>query len=810
MLDPAPSLAHSDQGSGLRAWLHRVPVAVRVLQILLVALLVVYALWVLIFAQQDVKARDLVGSSLVLLLATALLAARAVYDADDRTAWAFFAGGAFIWACADILYSGWISGMSPVPFPAISDWLYLSFYPFAYVGVFLLIRRRIQRTSSHVWLDAAIVALGVAAYVVLAAPAVYVSEGMSPAAVFMSVAIPTSDLVLFCMLAGILSVMGWRANRMLWTMFAGCTLLYVADTFWSFQVGDGSYAMGDVVDIGWPLAFALIALSAWQKQPQKMVPAVGIRAAAAPIAVIALSFLLLVSAAIWHSVPPAPIALAAGAILVGGFRTVQAFRMATVQTEVLRQALTDELTGLANRRHMDQCLAETFGGDAPSTDCPRALLLLDIDSFKEINDSLGHAAGDVVLQKIGVTLANLVRSQDFVARLGGDEFAILLAADTNAEGAVAVAERIRRDMAEPVQIGVVSITVSVSIGIALWPEHAATREELLQKADSAMYRAKRAGCGHVVYDAEADVSERSRLLLIEELRSAIDSGQISCEFQPKIRLADGEVAGAEALVRWHHPTDGLLYPASFLPASEQSGLMARLNDRVLLIALAQAAQWREADLPSRVSVNMSMSAMTDPHLPGRISDLLHRLDLSASSLCVEITETALVSDPTQALEVVCALREIGVIISIDDYGTGYSSLAQLRRLKPQEIKLDKTLISGVSHRQDVRSIVHATVELAHDLGIALVAEGVENSDDLDALQAMGCDLAQGYYICPPGAPAQITEWLRDWTTEGESEEVIPEQREDSPTLSAVQETQVSDEDDETASAARFRRRLRAV
>jgi EAL domain-containing protein (putative c-di-GMP-specific phosphodiesterase class I) len=325
-----------------------------------------------------------------------------------------------------------------------------------------------------------------------------------------------------------------------------------------------------------------------------------------------------------------------------------------------------------------------------------------------------------------------------------------------------------------------------------------------------MYRAKRAGCGHAVYDAEADVSERSRLLLIEELRAAIDSGQISCEFQPKIRLVDGEVAGAEALVRWHHPTDGLLYPASFLPASEQSGLMARLNDRVLLIALAQAAQWREADLPSRVSVNMSMSAMTDPQLPGRIADLLHRLGLSASSLCVEITETALVSDPTQALEVVCALREIGVIISIDDYGTGYSSLAQLRRLKPQEIKLDKSLISGVSHRQDVRSIVHATIELAHDLGIALVAEGVENSDDLDALQAMGCDLAQGYYICPPGAPAQITGWLRDWTAEGESGDAIPEQREDCPTLSAVQEAEVSDEDDETASATRFRRRLRAV
>ncbi|MEI8083437.1 MAG: EAL domain-containing protein, partial [Actinomycetes bacterium] len=437
---------------------------------------------------------------------------------------------------------------------------------------------------------------------------------------------------------------------------------------------------------------------------------------------------------------------------------------------------------------------------------PRALLLLDIDSFKEINDSLGHAAGDVVLQKLGSTLAALVRGNDVVARLGGDEFAILLAPNTDLDGAIAVAERIQRDLLQPVQIGAMAITVSVSIGIAMWPEHALTRDDLLSKADSAMYRAKRTGSGHAVYDAEADVAERSRLLLIEELRSAIDSGQISCEFQPKIRLADGEVAGAEALVRWHHPTDGLLYPASFLAASEQSGLMARLNDRVLLIALAQAANWQRESLPSTVSVNMSMSAMTDPQLPGRIADLLLRLDLAASSLCVEVTETALVSDPAQALEVICALREIGVIISIDDYGTGYSSLAQLRRLKPHEIKLDKTLIAGVSHRQDVRSIVHATVELAHDLGIVLVAEGVENSDDLDALVELGCDFAQGYYICPPEPPAQITQWLRDWTEE--ANDIIPEQREDTPTLSAVQEVQ--EQDSEVVDAERFRRRLRAV
>lgn len=803
MIDPVPSAVDVSKGDALLVQA-RVPLVVRSLQALTLLALGVYALWLLSKPGEDIPARDVWLSTLVLLLATSLLAARAILDRDLRLAWAAFACGLLLWAFADFVNTVWISNLDPVPFPSISDWLYLLLYPFAYVGVFLLRKRRIPKIPVDLWLDGLMVAMGAAALVWLVVPSVYSGTDLSPAAVFMTAASPIADLLLLCMLIGILSVMGWRADLMWWLLLVGSGLLWITDTVWLLQVKNGTYSVGGLVDLGWPVALVLISMAAWQKQRKIDTLAVDLRSAVAPIVVALLSFGLMLFAT-QQTLPPIPVLLAAGAILVGAFRAAKVFRLASVQSEVHKAAQTDDLTGLANRRHMDQRLAETLDELDASPEEPCALLLLDIDGFKEINDSFGHAVGDVVLQRIGSLLADQTRPGDTVARLGGDEFAILLAAGTDAAGAVGAAEVIRKAVAVPLQIGAVEIGVAVSIGIAMCPTDAVTRDELLRKADSAMYRAKHAGTGYAVYDPNADDSERSRLLLIHELRLGITRGEIVCDFQPKIRLADGVIVGNEALVRWHHPTDGLLYPSAFLLAAEQSGLMAQLNDRVLLIALAQAARWREVDLPDHVSVNMSMSAMTDPALPGRISDLLIRLNLPASHVCIEVAETALVGDLAQALEVLGALRSIGLTISIDDYGTGYGTLTQLRNLKAKELKLDQSLVEGVALRPDVRSIVHATVELAHDLGILMVAEGVENAEDLGALQLLGCDLAQGYYICPPGPPSQISKWLRSWNEAITAS--IPEQREDAPMPPrATGSTPAGDGID----ASQFRRRLRAV
>lgn len=802
-IDPQPSATDVPKGDAPLVQA-RVPLVVRTLQALTLLAFGVYAVWLLSRPGEDIPARDVWLSTFVLLLATSLLAAKAMLDRDERMAWAAFACGLLIWAFADFLYTDWITDLDPVPFPSISDWLYLLLYPFAYVGILLLRKRRVPKIPVDLWLDGIMVALGAAALVWLVAPSVYSGTDLSPDAVFMTAASPIADLLLLCMLIGILSVMGWRADLMWWLLLGGSSLLWITDTIWLLQIKNGTYAVGSLLDLGWPIALILIAMAAWQKQRKGATLSVDLRSALAPIVIALLSFGLLLFATRW-AVSPVPVLLAAGAILVGAFRTAQVFRIASVQSEVKKLAQTDELTGLASRRHMDQRLAETLGELDASPEEPCALLLLDIDGFKEINDSFGHAAGDVVLQRIGALLVDQTRPDDTVARLGGDEFAILLAAGTNVTGAVRAAEVIRKAVAVPLQVGDAEIDVAVSIGIAMCPTDAVTRDELLRKADSAMYRAKLAGTGHAVYDPDADVSERSRLLLIHELRLAISRGEIVCDFQPKIRLSDGVIVGTEALVRWHHPTDGLLYPAGFLLAAERAGLMAQLNDRVLLIALAQAAQWREAGLPANVSVNMSMSAMTDPALPGRISDLLTRLQLPASNVCIEVAETALVGDLPRALEVLGALRSIGLTISIDDYGTGYSTLTQLRTLRATELKLDQSLVEGVALRPDVRSIVHATVELAHDLGILMVAEGVENAEDLAALQLLGCDLAQGYYICPPGPPSQISEWLRSWTEEISAS--TPHQRDDEP---APPRATGSTPPGEGIDVSEFRRRLRAV
>ena len=735
-----------------------VPLAIRALQGLATAGFLAYAVWMLVDQSGENVNRDLWLFSGVVVLSAVLMLCKAITNEADRKAWLALAVGTLIWVSADVVYTAWISALDPIPYPSIADWMYLGFYPFAYLAIGVLLVRRKHRPPLKLWLDGLLVALGVAAYIWMAAPSIYNTNDSDPAAMFMSAANPVSDLVLLCLLVGMLSVMGWRADRMWWLLLASCSLLWITDTAWLLGIAANSYAVGAIIDIGWPLSFLLLGFAAWQRPGTLAFDQdTSLRAAAAPIVVTILSFVLLIFAT-QNELPVMPVALATAAIIVGACRTAQVFRQAKVQTEIHRQAHTDALTGLANRRTMDQRLIQALDAHAGRPE-PCALLLLDVDSFKEINDTFGHAAGDSVLQHVGPLLTAQLRSSDLVARLGGDEFAILLGG-TDVVGAIAVAERIRDHVSRPVDIAGVELRVRVSIGIAMCPEHAGNPEDLLRAADSAMYRAKRSQTGQEVYEAGYDVSERGRLVLIQELRSALSRGELLCEFQPKIELGTGRVAGAEALIRWRHPTDGLMYPASFLPIAEQAGLMADLNDRVLLIALAQAARWRSEDLPHKVSVNMTMDCLSDPALPHRIRDLLHRLGLPGDCLILEVTETALKTDEDAALAVLGALRAIGVTVSIDDYGTGYSSLAQLRRIRAQELKLDQTLVAGVATRADVRSIVHATVELAHNLGLRMVAEGVESADDLAELKALGCDFAQGYFICPPAPPAEITQWLR--------------------------------------------------
>lgn len=739
-----------------------VPVGVRVLQTVLVAGVVVELLWLLLEPGTENAFRDLYFFTSLLIIAVVLFAWKAIWSRHDRWAWACMAIGLAIWSVADVYYTAVIALMDEAPYPSVADWTYLIFYPFACVAAILLLRTRVRRPPLKVWMDALLVALGVAAYIWLAGPQLFADPEASPAANFMNIANPGSDLILMCLLIGILGVMGWRADAMWWLLFAGAIVLWLTDTAWMLGVAESSYDVGAIIDFGWPAAFCLMSFAAWQKDSPPIQPDVGLRAAMVPLVVTGFALALLLYGTQEH-IDLAPALLASCAIVVGAIRSSQAFKQASVQAETHRQAHTDDLTGLANRRLMDQRLAEVLDVRSLNQQDSCALLLIDVDSFKEINDSLGHNAGDAVLQLVGKRLQDLLRPSDTVARLGGDEFAILLGGGTTVSGAVAVAERIRSESAVPLAIGPMDLQVAMSIGIAMCPDHARTREDLLRAADAAMYRAKRSRCGYAVYEPGEDVEDRGRLLLTHELRAAVSHDELVCDFQPKINVETGEVIDIEALIRWRHPHLGMLYPASFLPVAERAGLMPQLTTRVLEVALDQAALWRSEGLPSNVGVNLSVTNLMDQSLPSTISDLLMAHGIPAQTLTLEITETVLITDPDLVHYVVGELHDIGVIISIDDYGTGYSSLAQLRRLKAQELKLDHSLVTGLAHRSDIRSIVHATVELAHDLGLRMVAEGVESAEDLTELRALNCDLAQGYYICEPGPPDKITAWLRAHT-----------------------------------------------
>ncbi|MEA2783765.1 MAG: hypothetical protein QOK29_5361, partial [Rhodospirillaceae bacterium] len=390
-----------------------------------------------------------------------------------------------------------------------------------------------------------------------------------------------------------------------------------------------------------------------------------------------------------------------------------------------------------------------------------ALLLLDLDRFKEVNDSLGHHAGDRLLEQIGRRLvASLHGERDTLARLGGDEFAILLH-DVDSDGAVQVARRIRDVVTPPFQLEGVTVRVDVSIGIALAPQHGKEVTSLLRRADIAMYHAKARRCGHHVYDVTTDaLGGDEKLRMLEELRDAMTSSSgLVLHYQPKVDARTRSVTGVEALVRWQHPERGLLAPAAFLPLVEDAGLMPELTTAVLIRALGQVAAWRDQGRHLRVAVNLSPSSLVDVELPNQIFGLLERFRLTPESLELEITEDSLLGDRERARSILAHLRALGVRVAVDDFGTGYSSLAYLRELPIDELKLDRSFIAAMSDDPRSAAIVRSTIDLAHALGLRLVAEGVEDEATAGELALSGCDEAQGFFFSRPLPPAELEMWL---------------------------------------------------
>jgi diguanylate cyclase (GGDEF)-like protein len=422
------------------------------------------------------------------------------------------------------------------------------------------------------------------------------------------------------------------------------------------------------------------------------------------------------------------------------------------------QASHDELTGLPNRtlllRRTGEALAE-----AARTGVPAGFLLLDLDRFKEVNDTLGHAVGDGLLRLVAHRLTHSVRPGDMVARLGGDEFAVLLPTVRDVAAAREVAARLRAALAEPVRLEGMSFQVEASIGIALYPADATAVEVLLQRADVAMYLAKERHTGVETYVSDSDRNSPARLALLGDLRWAIDRGELELHYQPQVTLADGLTSGMEALVRWRHPQRGMLLPGEFLPAAEQSYLMRDLTAWVIETACNQASRWRREGLQVRVTVNLSARDLLDVRLADTVAQALRRYGLRPEALALEISERVLTGEPAHAIATVEALARLGTPLCLDDFGTGYSPLVRLRRLPVAEVKVDASFIRRLPGSPDDDLIVRSLVELVRALGIRSVAEGVENAQTAAALRRMGCDGAQGWYFSGSLPSAQATQWL---------------------------------------------------
>ncbi|MBI3596220.1 MAG: EAL domain-containing protein [Nitrospirae bacterium] len=422
-------------------------------------------------------------------------------------------------------------------------------------------------------------------------------------------------------------------------------------------------------------------------------------------------------------------------------------------------AYYDPLTGLPNRTSLlDRLhLAITEGsGQKKSV----ALLLMDLDHFKEVNDTLGHHRGDILLQQVGSRLRAVLRPSDLVARLGGDEFAVLLPL-ASSQHAAQVAQKILEALEPPFMIDGLPVAVEAGVGIAVCPDHGTNPNSLMQRADVAMYAAKQTGSGYIVYDTHYDRHSPRRLSLIGELRQAIERDQLFLHFQPKIDLKTRRVIGVEALVRWRHPEHGFVPPDQFIEPAEQTGLIKPLTLWIFNAARREGLMWQQAGIHLSMSVNLSARNLHDPHFPDQISEILQTTGGKPDELELEITESAIMNDPARALEAITRLRAMGIRFAIDDFGIGYSSLAYLKRLPVDAIKIDKSFVINMIENQNDAVIVRSTIDLAHNLGLKVIAEGVEKQDIWDRLSALGCDAAQGYYMSRPMPAEELTRWLSD-------------------------------------------------
>jgi diguanylate cyclase (GGDEF)-like protein len=687
------------------------------------------------------------------VLVSSLCIARGLLKRPGRAVALFLGLGLLAWSVGDIFLTIESLGGATPPNPSLADAFYLLFYPATYVAVVLLMRREIKRISPPSWLDGIIAGLGSAAIcAAFAFHSIEHSAGGSALGVATNLAYPIGDVLLLGLIVAATSLLSGRGKGPWALMATGIALNVAGDTSNLFGSSFGGGRVGSTFNaIAWPSAILLISMSVWLRS-RSTTPLVAERTSGFLLPGIATAAGLgLLLVATFHPIGRVAIGFATATLIVAGLRLMlSAIGLRKITEQRHREAVTDELTGLGNRRKLLNVFESLFEApaSAPSPSQSVAFLFVDLDHFKEINDSFGHSAGDQLLRQLGPRLNSVVRGSDVVVRFGGDEFAVVLIG-ADVDEARRVAERLTESIEEPFALDMVRARISASIGISILQTDAYDSAGLLRCADLAMFRAKAANASFAFYDQSLD--DDNVLRMAEELRAAVDQKQFVIHYQPQLDLRTGEISAVEALLRWPNERLGMVPPLKFLPVAEEAGLMPSLTALVLDGALEQCAMWHADSHEVAVSVNLSASNLLDPGFTELVSELLARHNVPPSALVLEITETCIISDYERSKKVIEDLRDLGLVISIDDFGAGFTSLAYLGDLAVGELKLDRIFITGLASENRSRdlALIRSTIELGHALRLRVVAEGIEDAATLSLLAEMGCDIAQGYFISMP-------------------------------------------------------------
>ncbi|MFN8076605.1 MAG: bifunctional diguanylate cyclase/phosphodiesterase [Kineosporiaceae bacterium] len=724
---------------------------------------------------------------------------------DARAGWTLLAAASAVATTAAVLAAATGARGRDLPPWDLVDGLQLLFYPLTAVGVWILLRSRTPRWLPTMWWDGAavalaVLALGLGAVSVLAVtpsglPWVAGVDG-HPGHLALGLGYPLADVLGLAAVLGAAAVIRTRASAILWWLAAGVALLLLSDiaacALAQREAGAAASAGSlGLVEVGWALASVAVGLAVptpardRRRAPRAGqafntaltdTPAMGLRplvvedgagarrarlaerarTGALPTAAVLSCLLIVAVALIARPVTPWVTLPALTCVAVGLFRLGTTLWTERGGAQAHLQGLTDDVTGLANRRAVTEVLtAEALGTDplpwdadgellVPDGDDRVALLLADLDRFKDVNDALGHEAGDQLLAAVGERLSTVLRRNQMLARLGGDEFAVVLPG-AGADSAVRIAQALRQSLGAPFVIGGNRLHVQASIGVAA---ARLTRDEpadLLRQADVAMYAAKRTIGGIATYDADGDHHGPDRLRRIDELRKALDHGDLEVHVQPQVDLRTGRIVGVEALARWRHPVDGVLLPQAFLPLAAQTGLVRPVARLMLDSALAACGTWWWAGHHIPVAVNLTADDLADGGAGTRVEEALARHGLPGKALHLEITEEAMLADRTRTAALLQRWRALGVRVAMDDYGTGYSSLAYLRELPLDVLKIDQVFVRDL-HRRTTTTIVRHTVAMAHGLGLRVVAEGIEDETTVRALADLQVDVGQGLFF----------------------------------------------------------------